>query len=79
VLGSQQKGDGVVIPFDRNFRAAKKHIVETFERDFVQRLLLQHNGNVTQAAHDAGKERRAFGRMVKKYGITDAGQPPGHF
>lgn len=53
-----------------NFRAAKKELVEKFEREYIEQLLLRHHGNVTQAARDAGKERRAFGRMVKKYCIA---------
>jgi hypothetical protein len=27
----------------------------------------RHDGNVTRAAREAGKERRSFGRLVKKY------------
>jgi DNA-binding NtrC family response regulator len=80
IVFANPERDGVPVPFDGNFQAAKKQLVARFERDFVERLLLRHNGNVTQAAREAGKERRAFGRMVKKYGIAlDAGGRPGHF
>ena len=50
------------------FRTAKQHVIEEFERGYVEELLTRHQGNVTQAAREAGKERRAFGRLVKKYG-----------
>ena len=29
----------------------------------------RHAGNVTHAAREAKKERRSFGRLVKKYGL----------
>jgi len=32
-------------------------------------LLRKHQGNVTRAAGEARKDRRAFGRLIKKYGI----------
>jgi DNA-binding NtrC family response regulator len=54
------------------FRLARAGILEDFERSYVLGLLAKHGGNVTHAAREAGKERRAFGRLVKKYTI-----PPG--
>ena len=35
----------------------------------LARLLSDSGGNVTLAARRAGKERRSFGRLLKKYGI----------
>lgn len=55
--------------FSRRFREARTQAIEAFEKRYVKELLLKNNGNVTQAAREAGKERRSFGRMVKKYGI----------
>lgn len=52
-----------------NFRQAKAKTIEVFERMFVESALQRHHGNITQAAYEAGKERRAFGRLVKKYNI----------
>jgi DNA-binding NtrC family response regulator len=49
------------------FRDARAHALARFERNYVEQLLLKHAGNVTHAAEEAGKERRAFGRLVKKY------------
>ena len=51
------------------FRAAKQQVIEKFERTYLMELLARHQGNVTQAAREAGKERRALGRMAKKYGL----------
>jgi DNA-binding NtrC family response regulator len=50
-----------------DFRSAKLNAIEVFERDYVRQMLEKHAGNVTQAAREAGKDRRAFGRLAKKY------------
>ncbi|HXB69547.1 MAG TPA: sigma-54 dependent transcriptional regulator [Candidatus Acidoferrales bacterium] len=52
------------------FRDARARNIEAFERRYVEDLLRQNSGNVTRAARVAGKERRAFGRLIKKYGIN---------
>jgi two-component system response regulator GlrR len=62
--------EGVADPSaDRCFRAERGRAIEAFERDFVVRALERCHGNVTQAARATGKERRAFGRLIKKYAI----------
>ena len=52
-----------------SFRSAKQLAIEKFEQAYVESLLLRFHGNITRAAREAGKERRAFGRLVKKYGV----------
>lgn len=52
------------------FQQAKAEAVRLFERDYLQRVLDQTHGNVTRAARLAGKERRAFGKLLKKHGIV---------
>jgi len=52
-----------------NFRASRRAALEAFERRFACRLLAATRGNVSHAAALAGKERRALGRMLRKYGI----------
>lgn len=65
---------------DGNLSAAKRQMIEQFERRYVRALLLKHHGNVTRAAREAGKERRAFGRLVKKYSLADhLPKAPGHY
>jgi len=49
------------------FRAARTLMLENFERSYVRTMLEKHDGNVTRAAREAGQERRAFGRLAKKY------------
>jgi DNA-binding protein Fis len=52
-----------------SFKAMKKMMIETFEREYLNRLMLEHQGNVTRAALSAGKERRELGKLLKKYQI----------
>jgi two-component system response regulator GlrR len=52
-----------------NFRQGRQKAIETYERTLVEETLRQHRGNVTHAALAVGKDRRVFGRLIKKYGI----------
>jgi len=51
------------------FRQARAHAIEAFERNYVLDTLRKHHGNITQSARYAHQDRRAFGRLVKRYGI----------
>ena len=81
--GSQIEGSDIAIsqgtlqPGRQDFRTAREETVESFERAYVQELLLRHSGNITHAAREAGKERRAFGRLVKKHGFRAAPRAAG--
>jgi len=55
---------------DLDFRTGRSQAIARFEADYVRRMLEKHNGNVTRAAREAGKERRAFGRLAKKYWVA---------
>jgi len=57
----------------RNFRAAKQDAIQQFEQLYIKRMLEKHLGNLTRAAREAGKDRRAFGRLAKKYGLSEHG------
>jgi DNA-binding NtrC family response regulator len=52
-----------------SFAEAKARAIETFERDYLTRLMDATGGNVTQAARRAAKERRALGKLLKKHRI----------
>ncbi len=52
------------------FRAERDRMIEIFERSYVQELLSRHDGNITHAAREAGQERRAFGKLAKKYRLS---------
>jgi len=57
----------VVAPGFLSFKALRHQTIEVFERDYLTRLISEHHGNVTHAAHAAGKDRREFGKLLKKY------------
>jgi DNA-binding NtrC family response regulator len=52
-----------------SFRRGRAQVLDAFERGYVTRLLDKHGGNVTRAAREAQKDRRAFGRLLKKHGL----------
>lgn len=60
-------------PPSAGYREARAKALEAFERKYVVDLLQRHHGNVTRAAREAGKERRAFGRILRKYNISRFG------
>ena len=52
-----------------NFNEAKQSMLQAFERSHLLRLMQESAGNISQAARLAGKERRALGKLLKKYRI----------
>ena len=50
-----------------SFNEAKRAVVDSFEREYLRQLLRAHRGNVSRAAQSARKERRDFGRLLKKH------------
>jgi DNA-binding NtrC family response regulator len=52
-----------------SFKQAKNRAIAEFERQYVADILSAAAGNVTKAASLVGKERRAFGRLLKKHDI----------
>lgn len=55
------------------FSEAKARVVTEFERQYLTNVLRENGGNVTKAAHQAGKERRCFQRLLAKYGLAGQG------
>lgn len=58
------------------YQQAKAQALEAFERDFLLRALRAAGGNVSEAALLVGKERRAFGKLLKKHAIDRRELPP---
>lgn len=52
-----------------SFNEAKTKAIDTFEKYYLSHLMRQAKGNVTLAAKQACKERRALGKLLKKHGI----------
>ncbi|MGB8507301.1 MAG: sigma-54 dependent transcriptional regulator [Pyrinomonadaceae bacterium] len=63
IQGSREVGQ------EETFQNAKSKFVEQFEKNYIQRLLLAHSGNITHAAHAARKNRRAFWQLIHKHNI----------
>ena len=57
------------------FRAARALAIAEFERSYVTWALAEASGNVSLAARLAGKERRSFGKLMKRHGIDRRGGP----
>jgi two-component system response regulator GlrR len=56
-------------PVNGSFREARAHAVATFEKVYVEEMLRRAAGNVTRAARLAGKDRRVFGRLMKRHNV----------
>ncbi len=54
---------------EESFQQAKAKIVEQFEKDYIQKLLMSHHGNISQSAQAAHKNRRAFWELIRKHEI----------
>ena len=68
-LGSAS--DGARFSEERlSLRESKRRLVEAFEREYLARLMVEFGGNVTKAALVAKKERREFGKLLKKHGLS---------
>jgi two-component system response regulator GlrR len=62
-------GDAIEPPQEQSFQRAKAKAIDEFEVNYVRRLLLVHQGNITKAAQGAGKDRRAFWELMRKHRI----------
>jgi DNA-binding NtrC family response regulator len=51
-------------------RNLKSTIVADFERQYIEQALVSTGGNIAQAARNAGKPRRAFFELMRKYGFV---------
>jgi DNA-binding NtrC family response regulator len=52
-----------------SFKTLKAAMIFNFERDYLQQLLKACNGNITQAAKAAHKNRRAFWQLLRKHNL----------
>jgi len=51
------------------FQQQKRAVIETFERDFLTRLLDEHGGNIRAASRASGIERTQLKRLMRKYDL----------
>jgi DNA-binding NtrC family response regulator len=62
------------------FQAMKARVVQSFERSYIESMLIRTRGNVSEAARIAGKNRRALFELIRKHDITPSAfrsAPPG--
>ena len=65
----------IVFPGENNrlsglsFQEMKSKVISQFEMNYIQNLLIAYKGNISRAAQAAGKERRTFWQLVRKYKI----------
>ncbi len=52
-----------------SFQQAKKNVVVSFERAYLNASLSRHGGNIAMAARAAKKHRRAFWALMRKHSI----------
>lgn len=52
-----------------DYKSAKQHVVDAFEREYVERLLEENDGNVSQAARAAGMARSHLISLIDKHGL----------
>ncbi len=50
-------------------RSAKEQLIERFERDYLEQLLTDTNGNVAEAARRAGVDRGTLFRTIRRHGM----------
>ncbi|KPK45885.1 MAG: hypothetical protein AMK74_02015 [Nitrospira bacterium SM23_35] len=61
--------DGGTLLSAHSYREAKQQAVDSFNKEFLERLLQMSNGNITQAAKQAKMDSANFRRLLRKCGI----------
>ena len=61
--------DNAEPPAEGSLREAKARAVQEFERTYIVRLLRTYEGNISEAARAAKKNRRAFWELMRKYKV----------
>ena len=62
--------DAATADTERPFLEVRSEIVDSFERDYLQRILSRHQGKITRAADAAGLDRSYFRRLLRRHGIA---------
>lgn len=57
-------------PLTRSLKASKARVIEEFERTYLEEALVACDGNISKAARQAGKDRRTFFALLKKYDLA---------
>jgi DNA-binding NtrC family response regulator len=73
ILLPQQKAPA----YKASFKEAKANVINEFERNYIEKLLIAYQGNITKAAQGAQKNRRAFWQLIHKHQIDVQTFKPG--
>jgi DNA-binding NtrC family response regulator len=77
LAGNGAPPDAPTIRADKPYHDAKADLLARFERDYLADLLARANGNVSQAARDAGVGRKLLYAMLARTGLgAVAGEAP---
>lgn len=66
------RGDEPVFEEAASYKQAKHEVVRSFERNFLMELLKRHNWHMSNAAQEAGVDRKTIERMVKRHGLRES-------
>ncbi|UCG37114.1 MAG: sigma-54-dependent Fis family transcriptional regulator [Candidatus Bathyarchaeota archaeon] len=61
--------DGGILPRGLSYSEAKQQVVDSFNREFLERLLQMNQGNISQAAKQAKMDGANFRRLMRKCGF----------
>jgi two-component system, NtrC family, response regulator GlrR len=70
-LAANARGTGT-LPVG-SLKQVKTTLIAEFERKYLEEKLAATGGNIARAAREAGKPRRAFFELMRKYGIVATG------
>jgi two-component system response regulator AtoC len=59
-----------LVDLDQPLLEARQALIERFEREYLQRLLLKHRGRVGEVARAAGIAERNLYEKMKHYGLS---------
>ena len=57
-------------PLPASFREAKEHVVDAFEREFLQEALRRNAGNISKAAEEIGMYRQNLQQKIRELGLS---------
>ena len=57
------------MPFENDYHTAREQVLAEFERSYLQRIVRQSKGNMSDAARIAGVDRTTLYRLMQKHGL----------